>query len=86
MSQCTWVDCNNEATAPQVGKDGNQWANLCEEHTKEMDDNLMDAKGVLRCWVRAQGGAQGMVGKMRASGEIDRMARFMHRLSKKVKR
>jgi hypothetical protein len=86
MSRCTWIDCTNEATTPQISKDGSQWANLCPGHAKEIDDNLLDAKGILRCWVRAQGGSKAIVGKMRDSGDIDKMARFAAMLSKRVKR
>ncbi len=84
--QCTWVDCTEVATTPKIGNDGSQWANLCAAHAKELDDNLLDPKAVLRCWVRAQGGAKRMVEKMRASGEIDRLAKRTHRLLQRVKR
>lgn len=85
MSQCTWIDCREQASVPQIGKDGSQWANLCPAHAKEVDDNLLDVKGILRCWVRAQGGASAMVGKMRDSGDLDRVAKGADLLMKKVK-
>ena len=61
---CTWIDCNNVATVPQISQDGSRWANLCAEHAKEIDDNLLNPKGTLRCWVRAQGGASVLAKKM----------------------
>lgn len=75
--QCTWIDCEEVATVPQVGIDGSRWANLCPAHASELDSNLLDPKGILRCWIRAQGGAKPIVEKMRASGEIDRVAKIV---------
>lgn len=64
--KCTWVDCDEVAEHPQIGDSGNMWANLCSTHNKELEDNLLDAKGILRCWIKASGGAKilayGMVG------------------------
>jgi hypothetical protein len=63
--KCTWVDCNAEATHPQVGKDGQQWSDLCDEHhaqlDKASDDFLSGATGpqkMLSAWVKAQGGSK----------------------------
>lgn len=64
--KCTWVDCNEVAEHPQIENSGAVWANLCPLHNKELEDNLLDAKGILRCWIKASGGvkilAAGMVG------------------------
>lgn len=64
MASCTWVDCTEHANFPQKSKDGSIWANLCSAHNKELDDSLLDPKGVLRCWVRASGGAKSMAARM----------------------
>lgn len=54
--KCTWKDCPNEATEPQIGKDGSQWADLCKAHEKELMDAIKsgNARMVLRSWARAQ--------------------------------
>lgn len=60
--QCTWKDCNGEASHPQHDRDGRQWANLCDEHHKELDDACLalDVKKMMRAWVLASGGAKKM--------------------------
>lgn len=77
MTQCTWQDppdtrCTREATHPQTAEGGEVWANLCDEHAKQLDasvngliveDNHNPA-AVLRAWVRASGGAKKMAGRM----------------------
>ena len=58
--KCTWIDCDVEATHPQIAKDGEEWANLCDEHHEETEQALksMVPEKLLRAWVRAQGGAK----------------------------
>ncbi len=58
---CTWVDCPNEATKPQIGERG-QWANLCDQHDAELQDAIanFDARKLLSRWVKASGGAKKM--------------------------
>lgn len=60
MGKCTWKNCNNTAEFPQIGKDKSQWANLCNEHQKELDEAIIpnNPKGILRVWVLAQGGSR----------------------------
>jgi len=61
--KCTWKDCRKEAKHPQVGKTGVEWANLCNEHNKELDEDisaLFSPKKVLKDWVLAHGGAKNM--------------------------
>lgn len=69
MTKCTWVDCENEATKSQIGKDGSVWANLCESHNGMIENAIVnsDAKAILSYWVKAQGGA-----KKAASRILDR--------------
>ena len=66
--KCTWVDCQNDACYPQVGSDQVQWANLCEAHHREVEaasfSSPFDAKVMLRCWVRAMGGAKAAAKRM----------------------
>ena len=54
--KCTWKDCPNEATEPQISEDGRQWANLCKAHKKELDDAAKSGNAIMvvRAWARAQ--------------------------------
>ena len=63
---CTWKDCENKAEHPQIGKNGNEWANLCTQHNTELDkavDKMMP-KPILKSWVQASGGAKKLAGTM----------------------
>jgi len=57
---CTWKGCDAEATHPQIAKDGEEWANLCDEHHTEVELAIksMVPKRLLRAWIRAQGGSK----------------------------
>jgi hypothetical protein len=62
--KCTWVDCQNEATKPQISVDGSQWSNLCAEHDEMLDNSVTElvtggspAK-MISNWIKAQGGAK----------------------------
>jgi hypothetical protein len=59
--ECTWLDCQSEATVPQIRKDGSRWANLCGQHDRELNQAVSDsdARNLLYGWVKALG-AQGM--------------------------
>lgn len=59
-NNCTWENCINEAITPQIGKNGIQWANLCDIHTQELDGAIKpnNPKGILRAWILAQGGSK----------------------------
>lgn len=86
--KCTWVDCECEATKPQISTDKGQWANLCPEHDAEFKASLLDPKATLRCWVRASGGARALADKTMASmkedGSLDRLTNFMSKLQKRA--
>jgi hypothetical protein len=58
--KCTWVGCDRGAVETVRDKTGKPWAHLCKEHNSEMDSCIVagDAKGTLRSWVRASGGAK----------------------------
>ena len=68
--RCTWkamgeARCPETATHPQSGTGGQVWANLCEAHHQEMDASVgVDAKTMLRNWLRAQGGAEAAAKRM----------------------
>lgn len=68
--RCTWVKqdvaCTSEATHPQVGKDGSQWAHLCEEHDKKLNDAVGsgDVKKLMAAYIQAQGGAKAAAARM----------------------
>lgn len=57
---CTWLDCSREATQPQLDKNGEQWANLCQECHDYLEHGFvsLDPKRILSNWVKAQGGAK----------------------------
>ena len=67
---CTWVDdavrCRGRAIHPITAKDGEVWARLCDEHNAAVDKAIqdIDGKAILRCWVRAGGGAKKMAARM----------------------
>ena len=58
--KCTWVDCINTATKPQLNEQGNQWANLCDEHHEQIQKAIeeLDVKALVSAWVKASGGAK----------------------------
>ena len=70
MAKCTWVLCEAEATQPQIAKDGEEWANLCQAHHDELDSagNLpLDARKMVRAFILAQGGHAVMAKRMDAA-------------------
>lgn len=58
ITTCTWKDCTKEAIIPQIGENGEEWANLCLEHAKELDSALSStrAKRLVRAWALAGSG------------------------------
>ena len=57
--ECTWKDCTKTAEYPQIAKDGEQWANLCKEHHKKLENSIgAEPKEMLSCWIKAMGGAK----------------------------
>jgi hypothetical protein len=65
---CTWKDCNDKASNPQLDKNGNEWANLCEYHHKKLEDSIVgenfNPKIALKNWILASGGAKEMTKKI----------------------
>lgn len=64
--KCTWKDCSQEAHHNRLDKQGNPWAELCDEHQILLDEaiNSGDAKKILSAWVKAQGGAKAATRRM----------------------
>lgn len=64
--QCTWKDCVEPATKPQIAGDGKVWENLCDAHAAELDAPIDDLNvpKMLRAWILAQGGAQAAAERM----------------------
>ena len=59
--KCTWQDCNEKAIHPQIAKDGDQWANLCNKHHKQLDVAIgEDSSILLWTWSKAGGGSKVM--------------------------
>jgi len=57
--QCTWKNCAEEATHPQLDRNKNQWANLCEKHHNELKEAVgAEPKCMLSAWIKATGGAE----------------------------
>jgi len=64
--ECTWKNCDIEATHPQLDKNGKQWANLCVDHHRRLKDcaDNFDPKRFLSAWVKAQGGAKAAASRL----------------------
>jgi hypothetical protein len=77
---CTWVDCNKEAAHSELGKDGKEWCNLCDEHHQTLETSYkeLDTRKILSYWVKAQGGARKITDKMQP--EIEQAAKLMGKL------
>ena len=58
-NQCTWVDCTEASTHPQIGQTGQVWANLCLHHHAELNTAMSTSvPRMLSAWIKAQGGAK----------------------------
>jgi hypothetical protein len=56
---CTWEGCQEQATEKQLDKSGSEWADLCRTHHDELETAITtDFKAMMRCWVKAKGGAK----------------------------
>lgn len=65
MNTCTWVKCDNRAVHDQVGRDGDVWACLCNEHQIELQTAMRSGpQQVCSAWVKAQGGARAATDRM----------------------
>jgi hypothetical protein len=64
--KCTWLDCEREASVPQLSNNNSIWANLCTEHDALMEQAIVngDVKLMLASWVKANGGAKELARKM----------------------
>lgn len=63
---CTWKDCDNPASHPQMSEDGKTWAQLCIVHEGQLNDAMIsgEPKKILSAYVKAQGGAQAAAARM----------------------
>lgn len=84
--KCTWEGCEVEASVPQVGEDGQQWANLCTSHHAEIETSMvsLDAKTVLRSWIKAQGGSRAAANRMMGTGVPQKTAQLAAAMAKRV--
>jgi len=81
--QCTWKDCKEKATNPQIAKDGEQWANLCDKHRKQLDDSIgKDPSIMLWAWTKAGGGSEKMANRMMKKIDLVMLDRLLKRLKK----
>lgn len=72
--QCTWQDppdkrCPLEGNHDHKDNMGVVWASLCDQHQAEFNDAYDETKPadvplMLRCYVRAGGGAKKMAGRI----------------------
>lgn len=65
---CTWEGCTEEASRPQIGQDGQQWANLCPKHDERLHQAIADVDQPHRMigyWVTAQGGARAATDRLK---------------------
>jgi len=66
VTKCTWKDCQRAAEHPQIAKDGEEWANLCQDHHDVVEEAMgaLEPRMLLWAWVNAQGGAKAASGRM----------------------
>lgn len=52
---CTWDQCPKLAEHPQLSRNGEEWANLCDEHHRQLEEALgtLDARRTLGAWAKA---------------------------------
>jgi hypothetical protein len=68
--QCSWaskdVQCQHEGVVSQRARDGEQWAELCEEHDRQLTAAIEsgDAKKLMGAYIKAQGGAKKAAARM----------------------
>lgn len=68
--RCTWcfkeIRCARTAKHEQVDKAGNVWADLCDEHSTELDAAVasVDPKRNLSAWIKASGGSKKLSERM----------------------
>lgn len=57
-NRCTWKGCKEIASHPRVADDGRMWANVCEEHSIEIEQAIddLDARKLLSAWAKAKHG------------------------------
>jgi hypothetical protein len=62
---CTWEDCTEHATKPRIAQDGSKWADLCDQHDRQIQTAIdTGSVSLLSFWVKAQGGAKAAARRM----------------------
>ena len=66
IMKCTWVDCFNEASEPQLSLDGKEWSNLCADHATTLEDSIgnFSPGKLVSNWIKAHGGATALAKKL----------------------
>lgn len=69
MAKCTWEGCTQQALHPCIARDGEKWADLCDEHKAKFDAAATAEKpgAILSAWVKAQGGSKAANARMTRS-------------------
>ena len=67
-NRCPWKDCNQIGTHPQLDKNKEPWATLCQVHHDELASVIsaepFSAKRMLSVWIKAMGGAKAAAARM----------------------
>jgi len=65
--KCTWAECTKAATQPQLDAQKREWANLCDVHHALLNEAIdsADAKRMIGAYIKANGGAEGMMHRMK---------------------
>ena len=77
---CTWIDCTETAEQSMTSSDGTVWSRLCQTHAAEVEEAIVSGKprALLRAWVRAQGGAEAAVARMKPAVDATvRLGQFL---------
>ena len=59
VNSCTWEGCTEDATQPQLDKNGRAWVDLCYRHHEVLGTAIdSGVPQMLSAWVKAKGGAK----------------------------
>ena len=86
MPSCTWKECTRAGNESQIGRTGEEWALLCDEHAAEMEKALdtLEPKPILRAWALARHGHQSREDFIRGvSDGAQAIGRFAQALKRK---
>jgi hypothetical protein len=82
--QCTWKDCDNEASETRVSDSGETWASLCYIHNAKLDAAIRggEPKNLIGCYIKAQGGAEKVVARETIRKDMKVIAETIERFIK----